>query len=92
MDLLHNAYTVSAVRDIINLELEDDATDYRTVKTLLIDHFGEDICFTYPKDQSKSQGDFLKNVATPDVVEIVRDKDLIKECAYMLKAECSSSG
>ena len=64
-----------AVGDMINLELGDEATDNRTVKPLLIDHFGEDISFTYPKDPSKSQSVFLKNVATPDVVEIVRDKE-----------------
>ena len=88
MELVHNAYTISACRDMINSKLIGEDIDNRKVKTLLIQQFGEDICFTYPRDQSISQGFFLRTIGTSDVVETIRNSNPIKECAEVLKEEC----
>ena len=88
MELVHNAYTISTCRDMINSKLIGEDIDNRKVKTLLIQQFGEDICFTYPRDQSISQGFFLRTIGTSDVVETIRNSNPIKECAEVLKEEC----
>ena len=55
---------------------------------VLTQQFGEDICFTYPRVQSISQGFFLCNIGTSDVVETIRNTNHINECAEVLKEEC----
>ena len=91
MDLSHNAYTISTLRDMKNSELSDEFIDNKIVKKILINHFGENICFTFhPNNPFKSQIVFLKNITISDVVEKVIYQDAIKECASILKAECSN--
>ena len=38
------------------------------MKSLLIDHYGKNICFTYPKDRKKSQMFFSTALRQVDVV------------------------
>ena len=53
LDLDNNAYTVSYCCNFLNEKLNQNINN-RQVKSLLIDHYGENICFTYPKDRKKS--------------------------------------
>ena len=55
---------------------------------MLIDHFDDKICFTYPKDRQKSQMFFSADIKSEDVAETLRRTDVIKICAEKLRAEC----
>ena len=58
------------------------------MKALLVDHFGEDVAFTHPRDKKKSQMFYLSTVQAEDVIETFRAKDAIQVCAKQLKSEC----
>lgn len=60
----------------------------RTMKSLLIDHFGEGLAFMYPKDKRKSQLFYLSTTKTEDVIETLRVIDPVEVCAKQLKSEC----
>ena len=55
LDLESKGYALSECRDFINEKLNDKQLTNRKLKKLLISHFGENICFTYPNDKTKSQ-------------------------------------
>ena len=55
LELGKKGYTVSFYRDAINAKLGVDKLNNKKVNQLLIQFYGEDICFTYPKDKSKLQ-------------------------------------
>ena len=55
---------------------------------LLIDHFGEELAFTYSREKKKSQLFCLSAIKTENVVEIIRTNDPIEVCAKQLKSEC----
>ena len=59
----------------------------RDVKNLLIKLLGEDVCFMYPKDRSKSEMFFSRSVTTEDLVEKLRSNDLVTVCAKLLREE-----
>ena len=69
----------------INSEVE---LSNRTLKRKLIEKFGEDIGFSYPKDKRMSQVVFSRNIPAEDLVEAIRSKDAVKACAEILKEEC----
>ena len=60
-------YTVSYCRDAINDKLAINKLNNRQVKQLLIGFYGEDICFTYPKDKSKPQMFFSSTICRADI-------------------------
>ena len=53
----------------------------------MIDHFGEDLAFTYLRDKKKSQMN-LSRIQIEDVIEIICAKDPIEICAKKLRSEC----
>ena len=55
---------------------------------MLIDHFGEEICFTYPRDRQKSPTFFSSKITSTNVVEMLRSTDVVKVCAEKLEKEC----
>ena len=62
LELDKKGYTVSFCKDAINARLDDNELSNKQVKRLLIEYYGEDICFTYSRDQSKPQINlFFKN-------------------------------
>ena len=73
-----NGYAISTCRDISNENLEGYAVSNRKVKQMLIAHFGEDICFTYPKEKRKSQLFFSTKIASAHLVETLRLNDPVK--------------
>ena len=54
---------------------------------MLIDHFGDTICFTYPKDRRKSQMFYSTSIKS---TENIRSTDVIKLCAEQLREECKN--
>ena len=60
------------------------------MKSLLIDHYGKNICFTYPKDRKKSQIFFSTALRQVDAVGSLRNKtstfDIIS-CAKTLECD-----
>ena len=58
------------------------------MKAILIDNFGEDLAFTYPRGKKKSQMFYLSRVQIEDVIETIRVKDPIEMCAKKLRSEC----
>ena len=83
-----NGYAISTCCDILNENLEGYAVSNHKVKQMVIAHFGEDICFTYPKEKRKSQLFFSTKIASADLVETLRLNDPVKICAEKLKKEC----
>ena len=72
LELDKKGYTVSYCRDAINDKLAVNKLNNRQVKQLLIGFYGEDICFTYPKDKSKPQMFFSSTICRADIVETLR--------------------
>ena len=52
---------------------------------LLINHFGEELAFTYSRDKKKSQLFYLSANKTENVIET---NDPIEKCAKQLKSQC----
>ena len=90
LELDKKGYTVSFCRDEINAKLDESKLSNKQVKRLLIEFYGEDICFTYPKDQSKPQMFFSSSIRQADIVETLRVKNSIVECAQKLRDECQN--
>ena len=90
LELDKKGYTVSYCRDAINDKLAINKLNNRQVKQLLIGFYGEDICFTYPKDKSKPQMFFSSTICRADIVETLRFKNPITECAQNLRKECEN--
>ena len=57
---------------------------------MLIDHCGDEICFSYPKDCQKSQMFLAAKVKSVDIAETLRLNDNIKSCAENLREECQN--
>ena len=55
---------------------------------MLIEQFGEEICFTHPSDRTKSQMFFSTKFCPADVFETLRVSDPVKICAAKLRKEC----
>ena len=62
----------------------------RALKNILIDHFGEEICFTYPKDRKKPQLFYSSRIQSGTVIETIRSNEPIEVCAKTLRAECET--
>ena len=58
------------------------------MKAILIDHFGEDLAFAYPRDKKKSQMFYPCRVQIEDAIETIRAKDSVEMCAKKLRSEC----
>ena len=58
------------------------------MKAILINHFEQDLAFTYPRDKKKFQIFSLSRVQIEDVIETIRAKDPIELCAKKLRSEC----
>ena len=57
---------------------------------MLIGFYGQDISLTYPKDKSKPQMFFSSSICRTSIVEMLRDKNPIVECAQNLRKECEN--
>ena len=62
----------------------------RKLKSMLIDYYGDEICFTYPKDAKKSQMFFSTRVKSEDIAETQRRNDFIQKCGEYLREECQN--
>lgn len=89
LQLDSNGYALSDCRIIVNNALQPDQhICNRKLKHMLVDHFGEEICFTYPKDRNKSQMFFSSKISSVSLSEKIRAFDCVKLCAEKLRKEC----
>ena len=90
LELDRKGYTVLYCRDAINNNLAINKLNNQQANQLLIRLYGEDICFGYPKDKSKPQMFFSCTICRADIVETIRFKNPITECAQNLRKECEN--
>ena len=57
------------------------------VKVLLMNEFGENIYFSYPKQKNMSLLGFSRSCTTEKLTETIRFADSIKECATLIRKE-----
>ena len=89
LQLGSHGYVLTDCRILLNSSLPPDQhITNRKLKQLLINHLGEEICFTYPKDKTKSQMFFSSKLAIASLAENIRTCDSIKLCAEQLRQEC----
>ena len=88
LDLDRNGYTFSYCCDLL-IEKLNYKIQNRQVRSLLIDYYGENSCFTHPRNRKKSQIFFSTSICQVDVVESLRNKssnnDIIS-CAKTLQS------
>ena len=58
------------------------------MKELLIEKYGEDICFTYPSNRTKSQMSYSRLIPSESFVETIKSKNIYKESVNALKEVC----
>ena len=95
IDITKCGYALSDVRDALIKELEPQGISGTSItncrlKSMHINHFGDRICFTYPKDRRQSQMFFSADIRSKDIAETIRRKDAVKICMELLLEECKS--
>ena len=83
-EILHKVFCI-----FLLLPLANHVTN-RMVKSLLINHFDDQLAFMYPRDKRKSQMFYLSSVRTADAIETIRVNDPVEVCVKKLKSECKS--
>lgn len=71
LDFSTSAYSLSSIRDRLN-EGSADVVSNRAVKQLIIELYGDTVCFTYPCNKRKSQMVFKSNSSPQPLVESLR--------------------
>ena len=75
LDFENKGYFVSGCRGMVNVQLVEELhVDNRKIKEVLLVHFGDSICCTYPRDKSQSQMFYPCNIDAHDIAEVVRKK------------------
>ena len=72
----------------IYFEFLDYEVTNANLKKRLIERFGDEICFSYPKNKNKAVMFFSSSIKTEKVVDKLRNQNPIRECAQLLKEEC----
>ena len=84
-----HGYALSECRNKINASLTRPGRDIyinnRRLKNLLMEKFGEDLCFTYSRKRQDSQMFFSSKVKSTDIAEQVRSIDVIIKCAKRIR-------
>ena len=60
------------------------------MKQLSINHCAEEICFTYPKDRTKSRMFLSTEICRAELIETLCANDPVKICATKLRKECEN--
>lgn len=88
LDFSQNGYELSELSQFMNSECELGGTiTNKQVKTLLIDHFGDDISFAYPRKRSKSQLVFLTKTSVKQTVKKIWTSNPLLEVTNQLASE-----
>ena len=92
LKLESQAYELSKCREEVNLKPKPSGLEInnRVLKSKLVVRFGDQICFTYPKDFSLSQMFFSVNIQAADIAETVRSSDAVKICGNIPHDECKA--
>ena len=76
-DIQKTGSTIAYCRDLLNTKLKRNINN-RQVRSLLIEYYGENICFTYGKDK-KRQMFFSIYIWAADFIGSIRNKSLITD-------------
>ena len=93
LELSSTGYTESFCREELKKVITDINFDNHQIKILIINYFGEGICFTYPNNRKKSQMFFSTNVHAGEIVESSHSKtddDVVIACTKILREKCNS--
>ena len=60
----------------------------KKLKNQIVERFGDEVCFSYPRDKRKSALFFANSIETSEIVNTLHSQDFIKLCAQTLKSEC----
>ena len=74
LKLSSTGYTVSICREELKKIITGINFDNHQIKNLIINYFGEGICFTYPNNRKNLQRFFSTNVHGWEIVESSRSK------------------
>ena len=78
-------YTLTYVRDKLNISAVDCSFNNRELKLLLSIHFGLSITFSKPVEANKPLMFFSSKLSIYEVVEVVRSCNSITECAMLFR-------
>ena len=62
----------------------------KRLKEMIINEFGDSVCFSYPRDRKKSQIFFSSSIHSEDLAETICNTDAIKQCASKLLDDCTA--
>ena len=80
--------SMSDLRDCCNGKIDIQNTipfNNREMRVLLTEHFGSSICFTVPKEKSKSSLVFLEKFSKEDMAEVIRSNNPEKQCGQTIR-------
>jgi len=85
----NKGYSIGYLRNELNEKYlpSDIKISNRRMKSLLIEHFGDTIHFTYSRDRSVSQMVFSNQITVTQLAEEIRSLDCVKECAETLRSD-----
>lgn len=81
-------YELSHIRDCMNTHMLDSSScsvTNKEVKVLLINHFGDSIGFSYPKQINKPIMCFSRSITAETMAETIRSTDAVRMCAKMIR-------
>ena len=83
-------YTLSDLRGEFMKQNPTLTTSNKEIKSVIIEVYGDNVCFAYPREKSLSQVVYASNVDYGMVVDKVRSCDAIKNCAAILREEAKN--
>ena len=86
LDFTITAHSVTSITDGLNEHLLV-AVSNSAVKCLIIELYGDTICFTYPTNKRISQGFFSVNSNSASLLEFIRQASPIQQVATQLAQE-----
>lgn len=70
------------------LHLQSSISQVGLSRRCFWNNFGDQICFTYPRNLAQSQMFYSTWIYSADIVETLRPTDPVKICAEKLQSEC----
>ena len=86
LDFTTTAHNVTSIRDRLNEHLLVPVSN-RAAKRLIIELYGDTVCFTYPTNKRISQMDFSVNSNSASLLESIRQASPVQQVATQLAQE-----